>query len=348
MYAFPFGKTPMPKFRCKTTVITHTCRVDKPSFTLAEATTTLRKGMNMSHSNRTFAMTAAVSLAAVWLLVGCQTTTPLTWKLPDAVKMVEVNGYPMAYSEAGSGPTVVLVHGVMCDYRCLSDQQRVLADEFRVVSVSMRHFYPQDWDGSGDTFSAAQHAKDLAAFIEKMNPPVRLVGHSYGGLVAADVARARPELIVKLVLAEGSTDGLLPLPSEEQLAGRKKFAEQTENALKTRGADAGLEYAVDTLNGKGAWSRYPAPVQSFHRDNAWTIVAGIKDTSPRATCAEFGSLKMPVLLITGQNTSPRYKQIVAAQVKCLPRATTVVIPNAGHAMMMNPTAFNSALQGFLR
>lgn len=289
-----------------------------------------------------------MTVAVAWLLVGCQTTTPLTWKVPDGAKTVEVNGYPMAYTEAGSGPTVILVHGAMCDYRCWGSTQRALAGDFRVVSVSMRHFYPQHWDGSGNTFSVAQHAKDLAAFVEKMNPPVRLVGHSYGGLVASEVARARPELIAKLVLAEGATDGLLPSPSDEQLASRKKFAELTENALKTRGADAGLEFAVDALNGKGAWSRYPAQVQSFHRDNAWTIVGATKDTSPRATCTEFGSLKMPVLLVTGQNTSPRYKQIVPAQAKCLPGTKTVVIPNVGHAMMMNPAVFDPALKDFLR
>jgi pimeloyl-ACP methyl ester carboxylesterase len=286
--------------------------------------------------------------ASLWLLVGCQTTTPLSWKLPDGVKTVEVNGYPMAYKEVGSGPTLVLVHGVMCDYRCWGSTVSAFADKYRVLSVSMRHFYPENWDGSGDTFSAAQHAKDLAAFIERMNPPVRLVGHSYGGLVASEVARTRPELVSKLVLAEGGTDGLLPAPSAEQLAGKKRFGEQAENALKTRGTDAGLEFAVDTLYGKGAWSRYPASVQSFHRDNAWTIVAAVKDTGPRATCAEFGSLKMPVLLVTGQNTSPRFKQMVPAQAKCLPGTKTVVIPNAGHGMMANAAVFNPALQDFLR
>jgi pimeloyl-ACP methyl ester carboxylesterase len=288
------------------------------------------------------------AVVSAGLLVGCQTTTPLTWKVPDGAKTVEVNGYPTAYSELGSGPTVVLVHGVMCDYRCWGGTQRALAGEYRVISVSMRHFYPQDWDGSGNTFTVVQHAKDLAAFIEKMNPPVRLVGHSYGGLVASEVARTRPELVAKLVLAEAATDGLLAPPTKDQLALRKKFGDQTENMLRTKGADAGLEFAVDTLNGKGAWSRYPAQVQSFHRDNAWTMVATTRDDSPRGTCAGIGSLKMPVLLVTGEKTSARYKQIVPAQAKCLPGAKTVVVPGVGHAMMMNPAVFDPALKDFLR
>lgn len=290
----------------------------------------------------------ATAVVALGLVAGCQTTTPLTWKLPDGVKTAEVNGYPLAYTEKGSGPTVVLVHGAMCDYRCWGSTIQALSDEYRVVSVSLRHFYPQDWNGSGDTFTVTQHAGDLARFVEKMSPPVRLVGHSYGGLVISEMARARPDLVAKLVLAEAGTDALLPAPTAEQLANRRKFAEHAEGVLKSKGPDAALEFAVDTLNGKGAWSRYPAAVQAIHRDNAWTIVGTARDQSPRGTCTDFGSLKMPVLLVTGQRTSPRYKQILAEQARCLPGARTAVIPDVGHAMMMNPQVFNPTLKAFLK
>jgi len=304
-------------------------------------------GLNMKMRSATL-LWRVVTIAIAALLASCQSTTPLTWKVPDGVTTMQVNGYPMAYTEVGSGPKVVLVHGVMCDYRCWGTTPSALSGDFRMVAVSLRHFYPEVWDGASGTFSVAQHAKDLAAFIEKLGPPVSLVGHSYGGFVASEVARARPELITKLVLAEASTEYLLPPPSDEQRARKQKFGEATEDALKTRGKDAGLEFAVDTLNGKGAWSRYPASIQSFHRDNAWTMVGAVRDTTqPVATCADFGSLKMPVLLVTGENTAPRYKQFIAAQTKCLPSAKTAVMPNASHGMIGSP-AFQPALRDFLK
>lgn len=302
----------------------------------------MRKGL--THSIR-----AIAAAAAVGLLSACQTPVQApAWKLPDGVKTAWVHGYPMAYAEAGQGPTVVLVHGAMCDYRCFSDQQASLARGYRVISVSLRHFYPEPWDGSGSTFTTQQHVMDLAAFLEKVSPPVRLVGHSYGGLVASEVARARPELVARLVLAEGGTDGLLPTPSQDVLAGRQRFAATAAQTLKDKGIEAGLEFAVDTLNGQGAWSRFPPAVKTFHRDNAWTIVAVARDTSPKADCAGFGGIKAPTLLVTGQNTAPRYKQIVAEQAKCLPTASTVTIPGVGHAMMANRAAFEQALTDFLK
>lgn len=284
------------------------------------------------------------------LAAGCQTTpaTALAWKLPDGVKTADADGYPMAFVEKGRGPTVLLVHGAMCDYRCWGTLMQPLSDKYRVVSVSMRHYYPEPWDGSGTTYSAAQHARDLAAFARKMSPPVSIVAHSYGGSVAFEMAREHPELVNKLVLAEGATEGMLPPPTAEYLEGRKKFADAAENLLKTKGAQEAMTFGVDALYGKGTFSRYPAVIQTVHLDNAWTLIAGAKAPIPTlGSCADFGSLKMPVLLAMGEKTSPRYRQLVPLQQRCLPSARTVIIPDVGHALIGQP-AFVAAVEDFLR
>ena len=73
------------------------------------------------------------------------------------------------------------------------------------------------------------------------------------------------------------------------------------------------------------------------------------DDAPPVSCIEFGALKMPVLLITGENTSQRFKDLVAAQARCLPSARVVTIPNAAHASpSQNPDAVNEAVRQFLR
>jgi pimeloyl-ACP methyl ester carboxylesterase len=286
--------------------------------------------------------------ALLGVLAGCQTTTALTWQLPQGVKTTEINGYPMAYAEQGSGPTVVLVHGAMCDYRCWSPSMPALSKNYRVVSVSLRHHYPETWNGSGETYSLAQHAKDLSALVETLSPPVRIVGHSYGATVAFEMARLHPELVSQLVLAEGGGDGLLPPPTAQWLEGRRKFAVATEDMLKTKGADATMEFGVDLLYGKGTWSRYPAALQAVQRGNAWTMVAGARAPLPSyGTCADFGALKMPVLLATGENTTPRHKRLIAEQRRCLPSARTMVVPKVGHGMISDP-AFIGAVHDFLK
>jgi pimeloyl-ACP methyl ester carboxylesterase len=100
--------------------------------------------------------------------------------------------------------------------------------------------------------------------------------------------------------------------------------------------------------GQSCPRKYPAAIQEIHRDNAWTLVAGAKGPIPKlGTCADFGTLKMPVLLATGENTVPRFKTLVPLQQKCLPSAKIVVIPNVGHAFIGQP-AFVAAVKQFLQ
>lgn len=42
------------------------------------------------------------------------------------------------------------------------------SSHYRTISVSLRHAYPESWDGKGNDAALAQHAADLAAFIHGM------------------------------------------------------------------------------------------------------------------------------------------------------------------------------------
>jgi hypothetical protein len=55
--------------------------------------------------------------ALFFALAACQRLQQPEWPLPPGVKTLTVDGYPMAYAERGSGPTLVLVPGSLNDYR---------------------------------------------------------------------------------------------------------------------------------------------------------------------------------------------------------------------------------------
>ena len=115
---------------------------------------------------------------------------------------IAVDGYPIAYAEAGSGPPLVMIHGTLGDQRSWSGQMAAFGERFHAIAVSLRHPWPGTWDDGGD-FTIARHTADIAGFIKALGAgKVRLIGHSRGGHIAFRVAQHHPELIESLVLLE--------------------------------------------------------------------------------------------------------------------------------------------------
>jgi pimeloyl-ACP methyl ester carboxylesterase len=288
----------------------------------------------------------AIHALTAMVLLGC-VGAPVkpTWDLPPDVKTFPANGYPMAYTERGAGPTVVFVHGAVSDYRTFSGQMEPLSAKLRVIAVSLRHYYPERWSGQGNDFSETQHAKDLAAFIEQLGAgPVYLVAISRGGVVSILMTQSRPDLVRKLVLMEPALKALHATGMEDPRVGRWR---ETVRLYETQGVDAGLEYFVDDVGGTGTWKALPEDRRRANRDNAWTIAGQLKDSSV-ITCADVAGLKVPTLLLGGEKTTADNRIDLDEAHKCMPFAKRATIPNAGHFMhRQNSAAFHETLLQFL-
>ena len=117
-----------------------------------------------------------------------------------SLKVVAVNGVQLHYQETGTGPPVVLIHGALDDYREWSPQIRPFSEHYRVVAYSRRYNYPNDNPETAD-HSAIVEARDLASLLDalKLERPV-VIGHSLGGMIAAEMACVAPAALHKLVL----------------------------------------------------------------------------------------------------------------------------------------------------
>ena len=80
------------------------------------------------------------------------------------MKTMHVNGYDMAYVDIGSGPAVVCVHGSLNDFRAWAPVLKPLSAARRLIVPSLRHYFPEHWDGKGGRFTIDQHVADLIAF----------------------------------------------------------------------------------------------------------------------------------------------------------------------------------------
>jgi esterase len=273
---------------------------------------------------------------------------PPKWPIPSDVKWIEVNGYPMAYQDNGAGAPLVLVHGSFCDYRLWPKQLEVFSKKHRMLNVSLRHYFPELWDGTGSDFSFTQHAHDVSAFIQQLAlGPVHLLGHSRGGIVALEVAKKYPGLIRTLILAD--VQAKLELPETEEnlnaVAFRSKLGADFRHEVAMGDVEGGMARFMNALNGTGFWENMPAVRQKIFLQNVLTAL--VDDPVPLTTDDELRKFNFPVLMINGEKSPPAYGFLMAEMAKRGNFNPAVIIPDAAHGMFnQNPKAFNEAVLEF--
>ncbi|MGJ4953509.1 alpha/beta fold hydrolase [Bradyrhizobium sp. HKCCYLS20291] len=285
-----------------------------------------------------------------WAAIMLPAQAQAPWQLPPGIKSIEVNGYPMAYQEAGSGTPVLLVHGSMNDYRYWSPQIEAFAGQHRVIAVSLRHFFPERWDGNGSDFSIIQHADDVAELIRKLDlGPVHLLGHSRGGAVVLNVAARHPEVIKTLMLADASgMETLLPDSSQSGAADGRKLRDEFAAHLAKGDREGAIKGFVEALNGPKGWDELSQEEKTILLDNIGTAMR--PEQRPSLSCEVIAKFQFPVLLLNGEKSPKRYAEMFEAMRKCSTTnvAEAVVIRGASHAMnRQEPAVFNAVVEAFL-
>ena len=257
------------------------------------------------------------------------------------VQHLAVNGIELAYESVGSGPPVLLLHGLGSGRASWRHQVAALAGSHRVVTVDLR--------GHGDSsrpregHHIPQLAADVAALIQALRlAPVHVVGLSLGGMIAFQLAVDHPALVRSLVIVN-SGPAVVPQNLRE---GVQLF---TRLLLTWLVGPRGLARPI-------ARRVFPKPEQEeLRRELMQQIARNPRGAYRRLTRAIVGwtvedrlqRIRCPVLVVSGDRdyTPVERKQ---AYLPLLDDARLVVIADSGHATPVDqPERFNDQLIRFL-
>jgi pimeloyl-ACP methyl ester carboxylesterase len=103
--------------------------------------------------------------------------------------------------DEGTGPVVVLVHGIASSSVTFENLVPLLTDRHRVVAVDLLGFGESVAPPTA-TFTIEEHVDALSATLDalRLPTPFVLVGHSMGSLIASRYAATHPKDVHKLVL----------------------------------------------------------------------------------------------------------------------------------------------------
>lgn len=244
-----------------------------------------------------------------------------TWPLSEHSRFITCKPHRWHVQEAGSGPSVLLIHGAGGATHSWRQLFTLLKPHYRVIAV--------DLPGQGFTQLGAQHrcgldpmAEDLMALChaEHIMPDV-IIGHSAGAAIAlrmAEIMHPSPPKIIGINAALGTFEGIagvlfpalaktiamLPMAanlfsatSSDQTV--RRIIKGTGSTLQPEGLDlyrrlvANPPHVNATLNMMAQWDLEPL-LARLPRNVAQTLfIAGDGDTAVPPATSQKAAAKMP-------------------------------------------------------
>ncbi|MDB4897748.1 MAG: bioH [Firmicutes bacterium] len=242
---------------------------------------------------------------------------------------------PLPYEEAGSGPPVLLVHGLLSAPSLWNGVAALLAERFRVIRCDLRrHSGPRPGHGLAES-----RTNGLLTLIERLDlPPVHLVAHGSGCPTVTALASRTRERVRTVAVVD-------PVVPRSDSAPAIQAAWHLENLLQW------LAVAY------GSAVRAPQHVAAIAAVVAQQTHASLCEPAPGVfppgdfAGGDMGGLhgiSCPVLALTGEHSSTESKAMVAKLFGGLPALRWAEVPGSGrHSPREAPAATALLLQQFL-
>lgn len=228
----------------------------------------------------------------------------------------------LAVEIEGSGPPILMVHGLGGTSNFYQVQAQALADRFQVIRP--------DSAGAGRSPVAGQisigsHADDLAALLDQLGVSgATVVGHSMGTLVVRTLATRHPGLVSRLVLL-----GAVAEPADAVRQAQRDRAA----TLRQDGTAAVAPGVVASALSEGTRRDKPE-VAAFVRELIMRQdpEGYARNCEALATATDPGPVApgLPLLLITGSDDKTGPPEVSQAIAAAHGSATVTVIDGIGH------------------
>jgi pimeloyl-ACP methyl ester carboxylesterase len=227
----------------------------------------------------------------------------------------------LAYEVAGSGPPLILLHGLSGSGRWWGRNVPAFADSFRTYSVDLPGFGAS----RGVRWSRLDDIADRLAdwLVNEGLSQAHIAGHSLGGAVAARLAARHPDRIDRLVLVDAAI----------RLQGTRSMARPV--------------HAMRTI-GRGSLGFAPLLVRDLLRCHPRSFVAATVDALQTDWEPHLRRIKAPTLVVWGERDAITPRALGHEIAAVVPGARLFTLAEAGHnPMWERAEAFNAEVLRFL-
>jgi pimeloyl-ACP methyl ester carboxylesterase len=273
----------------------------------------------------------------------------LDWQ--EHLHWIEVAGRPVNYVEIGSGPPLLLVHGLAGSWQNWLETIPHFLGTHRVLALDLPGF--GESPVPADRISIAGYGRLVDAFCEAVGVERgAVVGNSMGGFIGAEMAIQHPHRVEKLVLVSAAGLTIEYQRNERALALMRRLEAvlswaathpRAEFYLRPR-ARRGLRYVFAHAE------RLPGPlvVEQVRGSGKPGFIDALDALSDYPIRDRLERIAAPTLVVWGDRDRLVPVDDADAFEELIPNARKIVYEDTGHvAMLERPERFNRDLEKFL-
>jgi pimeloyl-ACP methyl ester carboxylesterase len=239
-------------------------------------------------------------------------------------RFVVVQNRNIHYVETGEGQPVLLIPGAWSTYRYWNRITPLLSTHYRLLALDYLGVGDSDKPRSGFGYTVEEQADLIAGMIETLQiSKVHIIGTSYGGSIALNIAARYPNRLGSIVSIEGNgmKHRKVPYRPMGSLLRWPLFGEVPISV-----ARSGL---LDKMVAKGLMGKAWRPMGNHEREEIVEIISQTNKTASRVpwyrisrtlvTSKDFAdeakAIRIPILYLYGENSG--YREMAEANAEFL-------------------------------
>ena len=251
---------------------------------------------------------------------------------------LRVNGIRLYCEEHGEGTPILCIHGTSSSARMWGDAVGSLARLGRVIVYDRRGCTRSERPEPYESTSVREHADDAAALLDALRAsPAIVIGRSFGGAVALDLALRYDRCVQALVLLEPAP---LTALSPAMAAMDEGLRERIRNVAVSRGVDAVGQAFIEAVLGPSAWDAFPRPIRQMLAENAPAILAELNAERPTIDRAALARIDAPTLVVDAADSHEAFRDVAGVIEAAMPDAHAARVEGGHLITPAHPTVIS--------
>jgi pimeloyl-ACP methyl ester carboxylesterase len=236
-----------------------------------------------------------------------------------------VNRIELYYEEHGEGDPILCIHGTSSSALVWEDDAKEISKRGRCIVYDRRGSFRSERPEPYETTDVTDHSDDAAALLDALSAtPAVVIGRSYGGEIALDLAHRYPTKVTALALLEPALLSLDP----EATAWAQSHVDKVLEAG-ARDASSVAEVHLRPVVGDEAWESFPTELKEMFIGNGPAILAELRGGPLDLTAQELAEINQPALIVSAKDSPEAFRRVDGVLAEALPNSETVLV-EGGH------------------